>query len=99
MHARVRADLTCTSVAAASILAKVARDAVMVGLAADYPGYGWEANKGYGTDAHFDAIRRLGTTPHHRRSWRLPEAAGTMSHPPGDRSAQGLDGAGPGPTR
>lgn len=74
VHARVRADLTCTSVAAASILAKVARDAVMVELAADYPGYQWESNKGYGTDAHFDAIRRLGTTPHHRRSWRLPEA-------------------------
>ena len=70
---RVRADLTCTSVAAASILAKVARDAVMVGLAAEHPGYGWEANKGYGTDAHFAAIHRLGTTPHHRRTWRLPE--------------------------
>jgi ribonuclease HII len=70
---RVKADLTCTSVAAASILAKVARDAVMVGLAAEYPGYGWEANKGYGTETHLAAIRRLGTTPHHRHSWRLPE--------------------------
>jgi len=69
---RVRADLSCTSVAAASILAKVARDAVMVELAADYPGYGWEANKGYGTEAHLAAIRILGLTPHHRHSWRLP---------------------------
>lgn len=74
VHTRVKADLTCTSVAAASILAKVARDAVMVELAAEYPGYGWEANKGYATEAHFAAIRHLGTTPHHRHSWRLPEA-------------------------
>lgn len=70
---RVKADLTCTSVAAASILAKVARDAVMVDLAEEYPGYGWEANKGYATEGHFAAIRSLGTTPHHRHSWRLPE--------------------------
>jgi len=69
---RAKADLDCTSVAAASILAKVARDAVMVGLAPRYPDYGWEANKGYGTEAHFAAIRRLGLTPHHRHSWRLP---------------------------
>jgi len=70
---RVRADRTCTSVAAASILAKVARDAVMVALAADHPGYGWEENKGYGTEVHLAAIRRLGTTPQHRLTWRLPE--------------------------
>ena len=71
---RVRADRTCTSVAAASILAKESRDAVMVSLAADHPGYGWEANKGYGTEAHLAAIRDLGTTPHHRLTWRLPQA-------------------------
>jgi ribonuclease HII len=70
---RVRADTTCTSVAAASILAKETRDAAMVSLAADHPGYGWESNKGYGTEAHLAAIRRLGTTPHHRLTWRLPE--------------------------
>lgn len=69
---RVKADLSCTSVAAASILAKVARDTVMVGLAAEYPGYGWEANKGYSTEAHLTAMRTLGLTPHHRHSWRLP---------------------------
>lgn len=68
---RVKADLDCTSVAAASILAKVARDAVMVGLADGYPDYGWGANKGYGTEAHLTAIRNLGLTPHHRHSWRL----------------------------
>ncbi len=70
---RVKADLTCTSVAAASILAKVARDAVMVGLAADHPEYGWESNKGYATGDHLDALRRLGPSPHHRVTWRLPD--------------------------
>jgi ribonuclease HII len=72
VQVQVKADLTCTSVAAASILAKVARDAVMVGLASDYPDYAWDANKGYATEAHFAAIRRHGVTPHHRKSWRLP---------------------------
>jgi ribonuclease HII len=70
---RVRADRTCTSVAAASVLAKVDRDAVMVGLADEYPEYGWTANKGYGTTGHLAALRRFGPTPHHRTSWRLPE--------------------------
>jgi len=73
---RVRADRACASVAAASILAKVARDAVMVELAGAHPDYGWEENKGYGTSAHFDALRRLGPTPHHRLSWRLPVTDG-----------------------
>lgn len=68
---RVRADRTCTSVAAASVLAKVARDAVMVGLARAHPGYGWEENKGYGTAAHLEALRRLGPSPEHRVSWNL----------------------------
>lgn len=69
---RVKADLTCASVAAASILAKVARDAVMTELAGDYPRYGFAANKGYGTPDHLAALQRLGPTPHHRVSWRLP---------------------------
>ena len=75
VQVRIKADLTCTSVAAASILAKVARDAIMVGLATDFPDYDWQANKGYATKAHFAAIRRLGVTPHHRKSWRLPLAS------------------------
>ena len=76
VRTRVRADLTCTSVAAASILAKVARDALMVQLAGEFPAYGWEANKGYGTVDHLDAFRRLGPSPHHRISWRLPGEVG-----------------------
>jgi len=69
---RVRADLTCASVAAASILAKVRRDARMVELDRDHPGYGFAANKGYGTGDHLEALRRLGPTRQHRVSWNLP---------------------------
>ena len=73
VHTRVRADRDCTAVAAASILAKVSRDAVMVGLADDFPEYGWARNKGYGTGDHLAALRRLGPSPHHRVTWRLPD--------------------------
>ncbi|WP_373355241.1 ribonuclease HII [Pseudoroseicyclus sp. CXY001] len=59
------------SIAAASILAKTHRDRVMVDLAQQHPGYGWERNAGYGVKAHQQAIRELGPTPHHRRSFRL----------------------------
>jgi ribonuclease HII len=69
---KVKADLSCATVAAASVLAKVARDALMAELAEQYPGYGWESNKGYGSPEHLDAIRRLGLTPQHRKSWSLP---------------------------
>ncbi len=71
VHTRVKADVTCASVAAASVLAKTTRDALMVELATRHPGYGWEVNKGYATAYHRDALRRLGPTPFHRVSWRL----------------------------
>jgi ribonuclease HII len=58
------------SIAAASIVAKVARDAIMVDLAQQHPGYGWETNAGYPTAAHREALLSLGVTPHHRRSFR-----------------------------
>ena len=64
-----RADDACPSVAAASIVAKVHRDALMATLAADYPAYAWERNKGYGTKDHADALKRYGITPHHRLSF------------------------------
>lgn len=57
------------TIAAASVLAKVTRDRLMVRLAARHPGYGWEHNMGYGTAAHRQALFRLGPTPHHRRSF------------------------------
>lgn len=65
----VGGDGLSLSIAAASIVAKVERDALMVELAEAHPGYGWETNMGYGTAAHLDALGRLGATPHHRRSF------------------------------
>ncbi|MGP1356643.1 ribonuclease HII [Roseicyclus sp.] len=62
-------DGRCVSIAAASIVAKVARDRVMAELDAAFPGYGWAANAGYGTEAHRRALQHLGVTPHHRRSF------------------------------
>jgi len=69
----VKADVQCTSVAAASVLAKVERDATMMDLHASNPHYGWSGNKGYAAPDHIEALRRHGPTVHHRRSWRLPE--------------------------
>ncbi|WP_126975158.1 ribonuclease HII [Frigidibacter oleivorans] len=69
-QAVVRGDAICLSIAAASIIAKVARDRIMVGLAQQHPGYGWDRNAGYATREHLDALLNLGPTPHHRRSFR-----------------------------
>ena len=66
----VRGDARSLSIAAASIIAKVARDALMVDLAQQFPGYGWERNAGYPTPDHLAALKNLGVTPHHRRSFR-----------------------------
>lgn len=63
-------DRLSLSIAAASIVAKVARDRTMAALAIDFPDYGWERNAGYPTRAHVDALRRLGATRHHRHSFR-----------------------------
>jgi len=68
----IKADMSCSSVAAASVLAKVERDAMMVALAVDVPGYAWELNKGYSAPEHFAALESRGSSVHHRRSWRLP---------------------------
>jgi ribonuclease HII len=56
-------------ISAASIIAKEHRDRLMRGLHLAYPGYGWASNKGYGSAAHLAALRHLGPTPHHRRSF------------------------------
>lgn len=66
----VGGDGLCLSVAAASVVAKVTRDAMMTDLSRSFPGYGWDRNAGYGTRAHLDALDRLGPTPQHRRSFR-----------------------------
>ena len=67
--ALVKGDGRCLSIAAASVLAKVTRDHIMQELHAIYPHYGWDRNAGYGTQAHMQAIRTYGITPHHRRSF------------------------------
>lgn len=66
---RVKADQDCAVVAAASVVAKVRRDALMVALDADFPHYGWASNKGYGSSIHMQAIRAIGVTGHHRQTW------------------------------
>lgn len=68
-HTVVKGDGKYLSIAAASILAKTARDSYMKKLAEEFPGYGWERNMGYPTREHREALGRLGLTPHHRRSY------------------------------
>lgn len=65
----VKGDTKSLSIAAASIIAKVTRDEMMVELARAHPGYGWESNAGYGTAAHQDGLEKFGVTPHHRTSF------------------------------
>ncbi|WP_115788745.1 ribonuclease HII [Arthrobacter silvisoli] len=71
VHTRVKADISCLSVAAASVLAKVARDRMMLDLHSEYPDFAWNENKGYGTSAHREALRSAGPSSHHRSSWNL----------------------------
>ena len=96
-RAVVRGDQTVLSIAAASIVAKVYRDAWMIRLGFEQAGYAFEAHKGYGTADHLRAIHRLGATVHHRLTWaplgvvaplkaaRPPRTSG--SHPPRTRRA------------
>jgi len=69
-EAVVKGDGRSLSIAAASIVAKVTRDREMAALARRFPGYGWERNRGYGTAEHQAALKALGVTPAHRRSFR-----------------------------
>ena len=66
---RIKADRDCASVAAASVIAKVHRDRLMIAAHSEAPGYGWASNKGYGSAAHMQAIELLGSSPLHRKSW------------------------------
>ena len=65
----VKGDSLSASIAAASILAKVTRDDLMVEMAQEYPGYGFEVHKGYGTKAHYEALRNMGPCPIHRMTF------------------------------
>lgn len=67
----IKADRSCSSVAAASVLAKVARDAWMVQVAPEHPAYQWQINKGYAAPEHLAALREHGTCALHRRSWNI----------------------------
>ena len=71
----IKGDAKCLSIAAASIIAKVTRDRMMLALAKDFPGYGFERHKGYGTPEHQAAIQRLGVCALHRRSFRPVQLA------------------------
>ncbi|WP_380055799.1 ribonuclease HII [Falsihalocynthiibacter sp. SS001] len=69
-EAIVKGDSKSVSISAASIVAKNCRDRLMVDLAQQHPGYGWETNAGYGSKSHISALQNLGVTPHHRRSFK-----------------------------
>ncbi|PPC86475.1 MAG: ribonuclease HII [Hyphomicrobium sp.] len=71
----VKGDAKCLSIAAASIIAKVTRDRMMMQLAREYPGYGFERHKGYGTPEHQSAINKLGVCDLHRRSFKPVQLA------------------------
>ena len=71
----VKGDARCLSIAAASIVAKVTRDRLLVALGRELPGYGFERHKGYGTPEHQAALARLGVTRHHRRSFKPVQLA------------------------
>jgi ribonuclease HII len=76
----VKGDSLSASIAAASIIAKVARDEMMDHLHRQYPHYGWASNRGYGTAEHLEALTRLGPTPAHRRNFR-PVRESLEGHP------------------
>lgn len=77
----VEGDSRVHSIACASIVAKVCRDRLMTRLAARYPDFGWDHNKGYGTPTHLAALARLGPTPHHRRSFQPVEQLHLLPNP------------------
>jgi ribonuclease HII len=60
------------------VLAKTTRDALMVELAASFPAYGWDVNKGYASPEHLDALRAVGPCELHRRSWAIPGGRGDV---------------------
>ena len=72
---RIQADVTCASVAAASVLAKTERDALMTRFSGQYPAFGWQENKGYASPAHQAALADHGPCALHRLSWRLGDGA------------------------
>jgi ribonuclease HII len=74
VRTRVKADRDCVSVAAASVIAKVHRDELMVAAHEAWPDFGWAGNKGYGSTQHMEAVRALGPSDFHRRTWLVSYA-------------------------
>jgi ribonuclease HII len=89
-EAVIGGDGIISSIAAASIVAKVSRDRLMCRLALDHPGYGFDSHMGYGVPAHLDALDRLGPTVHHRRFF-APVAAAHLKHGTADIVIVGED--------
>jgi len=75
VHLQVKADRDCASVAAASVIAKVHRDRLMIDADGTLPGYGWRGNKGYGSTEHYAAIDALGASELHRHTWLRDRSA------------------------
>ncbi|MCY0905513.1 ribonuclease HII [Arthrobacter sp. H14-L1] len=84
VYTKIKADMACLSVAAASVLAKVERDGMLIELDAIHPDFGWAVNKGYATASHRAAIAAHGPSAYHRLSWRL-----TADVEPGAQEAAG----------
>jgi ribonuclease HII len=78
---QVKADLSCASVAAASVVAKTTRDAMMTDLSNAHPHFGWHENKGYASEEHREQLQVHGPCQHHRRSWRLGVASAAEVKP------------------
>ena len=90
----VHGDARCHSIACASIVAKVTRDLLMTRLAVRYPGYTWERNAGYTTQAHIRGLDSHGITPHHRRSFvRVSQLMLDLTSVPSDMPQSGIDNA------
>ena len=94
VRTQVKGDARCAVVAAASVLAKVARDALMVGMHEAHPRYHWAGNKGYSSPEHVAALSEHGPCELHRRSWRLPGVGGTPVAQGGDLLAAAPDADG-----
>jgi len=101
-HTIIKGDDRVSCISAASVVAKVTRDALMVEMAKTWPGYGFEQHKGYGTAAHRRKLVELGVTPMHRRSFApvrqaLEQTAQPTSQPTSKKEATGADGRSPQP--
>ncbi len=77
-RALIKGDARCLSIAAASVVAKVTRDRLMLQIHQEYPAYGFDQHKGYGTPAHLAALQEHGATPHHRQSFAPVRALNSL---------------------